>query len=918
MPYAISRDLSIQPWLRQPDTHLFPALFLAVILALFSHASHAQAVIDCEGTTPIYEIQGKGHISSFVDQAVETCGVVTAVGFNFYFLQDAVGDGDDETADGLYVFTTSDKPAVGDEIRIAGEVAEFIPGGSASGNLSTTQMAFPDIIDSAPAAMMPLPVVLGNSGRTPPAEIIISEDELPVNLQNADDNEANIYDPAEDAIDFYESLEGMLVTINDAVAVSAIRQFGFFSAEVWTLADNGEGVVPDDARTLNGGIQLQADPNNSGDQNPERIQVQFDGTVYPDNDYPLIQVSDRLGNVTGPIGYSFGNYEVYATAEVLPVRSDVTPEIAPGSASDALTVASYNVLNLSAVDDDTDQMQKIAEQIVSSLQSPDIIALQEIQDNNGDSGDCDENLSACSGVLDASETLQALVDAVTDRGGPSYAFFNVDPLVETTDDNRDDPDVFGGVSLGNIRNAFLYNPDRVDLIDYIGLTREQLAAKGVIAFDTFDASRDPLLGVFDFQGNELIVLNNHFSSRFGSSPIFGGPQPFVQAEEASREAQSLAMHQLVNYYVSENSEAHVVVLGDLNTFEFTNDLAEILTSAEVDGLLNRLLDKDTADEEYSFIFDGNSQALDHVFATTELAAGARLDYVHVNVDFPRRFEDVIASDHEPLLASFSFSDLPDLNLRGSVYSPSALELFWDRLPGAVEYEVIQNEDVVALDATSYFVEGLNPATSYDYTVNALNALGDVIAAAMIALTTNDGTPSTNNPLDLLRDLSAAVYSSSAIELFWNADPVAFPNTLSFLIYRDDELVGETDGRSFFDEGLTPGTSYEYQVEYLLDSVSAQSDSITVTTNGTAPAAAVLMVTGEVYSSSAVELFWTPSSEGAVAYRIERDGDVLDTRDGRSFFEAGLDAATRYDYTVSELNASGDVLASANLTLVTRD
>jgi len=131
MPYAISRDLSIQPWLRQPDTHLFPALFLAVILALFSHASHAQAVIDCEGTTPIYEIQGKGHISSFVDQAVETCGVVTAVGFNFYFLQDAVGDGDDETADGLYVFTTSDKPAVGDEIRIAGEVAEFIPGGSA-------------------------------------------------------------------------------------------------------------------------------------------------------------------------------------------------------------------------------------------------------------------------------------------------------------------------------------------------------------------------------------------------------------------------------------------------------------------------------------------------------------------------------------------------------------------------------------------------------------------------------------------------------------------------------------------------------------------------------------------------------------------------------------------------------------------
>jgi predicted extracellular nuclease len=57
------------------------------------------AEVDCLGSTPIFEIQGKTHVSPYNGVTVETCGVVTAVAFNGYYLQDPVGDSDDETSD---------------------------------------------------------------------------------------------------------------------------------------------------------------------------------------------------------------------------------------------------------------------------------------------------------------------------------------------------------------------------------------------------------------------------------------------------------------------------------------------------------------------------------------------------------------------------------------------------------------------------------------------------------------------------------------------------------------------------------------------------------------------------------------------------------------------------------------------------
>ena len=116
----------------------------------------------------IGEIQGEGHISPYVGERVTTTGIVTAVAFNGYYVQDPNGDGNPLTSDGMFVFDRrSPKPSVGDEVEMTDVVEEFIPGGPDTGNLSITQFAFPVITTLSSGNDLPDPVIIGQSGRTP-------------------------------------------------------------------------------------------------------------------------------------------------------------------------------------------------------------------------------------------------------------------------------------------------------------------------------------------------------------------------------------------------------------------------------------------------------------------------------------------------------------------------------------------------------------------------------------------------------------------------------------------------------------------------------------------------------------------------------------------------------------------------------
>ncbi|WP_425090920.1 choice-of-anchor I family protein [Tropicimonas sp. S265A] len=606
-------------------------------IAVAYEISGSTVVYDLTPATPfktIPEIQGAGHVSAFDGQEVRTSGIVTAVDRIGFYVQDPDGDGDDATSDAIFVFTGNGAPdlvSVGDAVNLRGVVSESIPGGADTGNLSTTQLSNADIEITSSGNALPEATVLGAGGRTPPTETVISVDELPVNLQD----DPGTFNPETDGIDFYESLEGMRVTVDNPVAISATNRFG----ETWVVADDGANVTsPTGGLNDRGGLTINADPDGFGDLNPERIQIQYDSDLLPDGfDRPEINVGDDLSNVTGVVDYAFGNFEIKVTeafAVEAPTSNDKEVTEVLGDA-DRLSVATYNILNVTAAeaDGDADQIDLLANQIVNNLGTPDILALQEVQDDSGVAND---------GTLSADQTLQAIVDAIEAAGGPTYAF--VSAIVDEDGEN-------GGVPGGNIRNAFLYNEDRVEAKEFVTLESDVLADLGVANSDAFDGTRDPLLGVFEFNGQEVTLINNHMSSRFGSTPIFGGPQPFEQAAEDAREAQALALNEVVDILLADDPDARISVLGDLNTFEFTDELAEDLPGVGEEKVLTNLIEKMEGDEAYTFNFQGNSQALDHIFVTDELLEGVEVDVVHLNVDFAQ-----FASDHEPIVASFLIED----------------------------------------------------------------------------------------------------------------------------------------------------------------------------------------------------------------------------------------------------------------------
>ena len=192
------------------------------LLVISNEVSNTIAVYNFIPEVNIYDIQGAGHVSAFEGETVTTTGIVTAVAFNGFYVQDLTGDGDNNTSDAIFIFTDSaPNVSIGDEVKITGIVSEFIPGGEDTGNLSVTQIATPEVSVLSSGNALPPSVIIGNSGRIAPNQVVISPDELPVNLQTESGN----FDPENDAIDFYESLEGMRVTIEDAVAVSPTQRF---------------------------------------------------------------------------------------------------------------------------------------------------------------------------------------------------------------------------------------------------------------------------------------------------------------------------------------------------------------------------------------------------------------------------------------------------------------------------------------------------------------------------------------------------------------------------------------------------------------------------------------------------------------------------------------------------------------------
>lgn len=597
--------------------------FFTVTLGVATFPS-AQGVIrnDDVVLTQIADVQGASHFSPLTGQTASTIGIVTAITSNGFWIQDATPDDDARTSDGIFVFTSRAPGAgivAGAEVRVTGLVTEFFPNSDTSAELSLTEIS----IGSTGSVQLTgnvgtiAPTLVGVGGLLPPTENYGDDD--------------NLFDPATEGLDFWESLEGMLVTLNDAIASGPSDTNGFNDSEVFVTLDGAaSGLTP------NGGVIASA-----GDFNPERIAVQEDNRTL-NNDF-VANVGDRLGDVTGVVNYVRGGYyELLATSAFAVTPGAIARETSTqlAAADDQLTLASYNAENL-AFNNPQAKFDEIAQQIVDGLRSPDIIALQEVQDDSGSSN---------NGIVTSDATLQKLIAAIADAGGPTYAFAYVLPV-----NNQD-----GGQTGGNIRQVFLYNVDRVQLADAtvggstdsvtitddFGEADLSVSVGRIAATDSaFDHSRKPLVAEFIFNGESVFVINNHFNSKIGDDPLFGGNQPPIEGTETQRKAQAKIVADFVAQILAIDPDANVAVVGDLNDFGFSDSVGKL----EDAGLAN-LSDLLPANERYDYVFQGNSQQLDHILVSANLGEEAAFDILHVNSEFA-----VQTSDHDPLVSSLNIA-----------------------------------------------------------------------------------------------------------------------------------------------------------------------------------------------------------------------------------------------------------------------
>lgn len=176
----------------------------------------------------------------------------------------------------------------------------------------------------------------------------------------------------------------------------------------------------------------------------------------------------------------------------------------------------------------------------------------------------------------------------------------------------------------------------------------------------FNDSRKPVAALFDFRGERVLLVNNHFASKGGSSPLFGAIQPYENGSVDQRIAQAAAVNAFVDDALAAVPEARIGLLGDFNEFGFLEPM-QVLTGADESApVVSDLLDMLDATARYSYVFEGNSQALDHFFVTPALAARANVQVAHVNAEFADQ-----VSDHDPIVASFDLADSDTVSGGGS-------------------------------------------------------------------------------------------------------------------------------------------------------------------------------------------------------------------------------------------------------------
>lgn len=592
------------------------------------------AALAVSSATTIAEINGNKFISPLKGQTVSNVtGVITAKGPDGLWIRSTTPDSDDRTSESIYVYgkTFGANLTVGDAITLGGKVAEYR---SNKDYIFLTQISTPVLGQVVSRENKVAPLVIGKDTGSPPTEQYSSLDggdvfAVPNNVSQISVANPTL-EPKKYGLDFWESLVGELVTVKKARALTKPNQYGdTWVAGSWkvTGTNDRDGLTTTDK-----------------DANPEAIVIgtPLDGTKNPTE----TRMGDSLEEITGVVTYAFGYYRILPSTalKVTASKKPLTPKptkLESKKDCGGITFGAYNVENLAPT---SAHLPHVAEQIVDYLKSPDVVFVQEVQDDNGVTNDA---------VVSANLTLTTLTQAISAAGGPEYSFVDIAPV--------DDKD--GGAPGGNIRVAYLYKPSLVRLFN--ANPGGSLDATAVLdgpslsfnpgridpANPAWSASRKPLVAQWEVIGKKgkvsgnFFTINVHFGSKGGSSSIMGDARPPVNGGVDDRLEQATITASFVKEILSKDKNARIITAGDFNEFTFVEPLKEYV---KISGLkdMDAVANIDEL-ERYTYLFDMNAQQLDHMFISPSLTDKAKYEHVHLTTWVSY---DEQVSDHDPSVA----------------------------------------------------------------------------------------------------------------------------------------------------------------------------------------------------------------------------------------------------------------------------
>jgi predicted extracellular nuclease len=606
-----------------------------------------------------------------------------------FFLQSRVGtaDADPTTSDGIFVFMGGFtsliggyEPTPGDEVVVRGRVSEYYHLTQLSGASLVTLLA---------------------SGLGVDTEVAVVDAVPPADLTAADR--------------FWERHEGERIRVRGGSGVVSGRDVfaGTADSEIW-LVDREQRLLdranPYARRVFRDPHPLDNRPGRFDDGNGHRIMLGTTGVKWTAGDntalLPAAHTFDRLaGDAVGALSYSFEKYGVQVEGAAFRAGADPSANNPPRPARPGreIAVSTYNVENLYDYRDDpfdgcdfvgnagcpgvrppfdyvpasqgeyADKLRDLADQLVGDLHSPDLLLVQEVEDQ--DICAVTSGALTCGTTDDADgapDALQELALAVAATGGPAYAAAY----------DRDGADDRG------ITAAFLFRTDRVRLAPAAS-TDPVLGAEPAVAYraaglptnadmqnpkalnaqlpadvdrstgvdgDTV-YTRAPQVGRFVVTtargaraSHPLWAVSNHFSST---------PQERV----GQRREQAAYGAAITTAIERSDPKAHIAYGGDLNVFprpddplpEAVSDQLAPLYRAGLHNLWEDLL-ADAPASAYSYVFQGQAQTLDHLFVNEELyGALVEMRAAHVNADWPGEHAadgSRGSSDHDPQVARF--------------------------------------------------------------------------------------------------------------------------------------------------------------------------------------------------------------------------------------------------------------------------